>query len=96
MTTTTTAPNAVYNMPAIGTPVPCILVSRQVSPKGRPTATIVIPAAHSKMGLDVDLTVADRSVVDACDACHVRPGGHGHFALYCEPCAALPYGHAAP
>lgn len=31
-----------------------------------------------------------------CDECHVRPAGHGHFALYCEPCSVLPYGHAAP
>ena len=32
---------------------------------------------------------------DACDACHVRPAGQGHFARYCQPCADLPYGQAA-
>lgn len=31
-----------------------------------------------------------------CDACHSRPAGHGHFALYCLPCSELPYGIAAP
>ena len=35
-------------------------------------------------------------VAEPCDACKVRPAGHGHFALYCEPCSVLPYGQAAP
>jgi hypothetical protein len=30
-----------------------------------------------------------------CDACGVRPNGHGHFGLYCLPCSELPYGHSA-
>lgn len=33
---------------------------------------------------------------ETCEACHARPAGHGHFALYCEPCSVLPYGSAAP
>lgn len=27
-----------------------------------------------------------------CDECQTRPAGHGHFGLYCEGCAELPYG----
>jgi hypothetical protein len=30
-----------------------------------------------------------------CSACEVRPAGHGHFALFCEPCSVLPYGQHA-
>lgn len=33
----------------------------------------------------------DRPVQVACEACHAQPAGHGHFALYCEPCSNLPY-----
>ncbi len=32
------------------------------------------------------------ATADLCDACEVRPAGHGHFALYCAACADLPYG----
>jgi hypothetical protein len=66
MTTTQepTMTDATYTLPVIGTRVPCRLVSRQTAPSGRPTATIVIPAEHSRMGVDVDLTVADRSVTE--------------------------------
>lgn len=31
-----------------------------------------------------------------CDACQRRPRGHGHWAMYCEPCSVLPYGQVAP
>lgn len=31
-----------------------------------------------------------------CAECGARPAGHGHFALYCQPCSLLPYGIAAP
>lgn len=56
---------ATYTQPVTQTRIPCTLVSRQTAPSGRPTATIVISAEHSGMGVDVDLTVADRSVVTA-------------------------------
>lgn len=36
------------------------------------------------------------STVEPCSSCKARPSGHGHFALYCEPCSELPYGHSAP
>jgi len=36
------------------------------------------------------------AALDLCSSCGTRPAGHGHFALYCEPCSDLPYGDAAP
>lgn len=24
---------------------------------------------------------------DVCECCGLAPAGHGHFALYCEPCS---------
>lgn len=40
-----------------------------------------------------DMTAA---ALELCDSCKARPAGHGHFGLYCAPCADLPYGEAAP
>lgn len=56
-----------YTQPVTQNAIPCQLLSRQTAPSGRKTATIVIPAAHSRLTkdgqpVDVQLTVADRSV----------------------------------
>ncbi len=32
--------------------------------------------------------------MDLCSSCNLRPAGHGHFGLYCAPCAEQPYGPA--
>lgn len=62
---TTTHTTATYRQPFTGTPIPCRLVTRYTTDKGRKVAAIIISAEHSGTGADLDLTVADRSVEDS-------------------------------
>jgi hypothetical protein len=43
-----------------------------------------------------DVTVCTHPTHQPCAACGRRDAGHGHFALYCQPCSELPYGSVAP
>lgn len=70
---------------------------------GRKVRAVDADAATCKRCIKIvesETPVVDEPVVeqsdDTCDACHVRPAGFGHFALYCEPCSKLPYGQSAP
>jgi len=40
------------------------------------------------------MTTTDDETYDdsLCDACQLRPRGHGHWAMYCQLCSELAYG----
>lgn len=62
--------DAAYRLPITQVIIPCVLLGRRTTGTGRRVADIRVPAIHSGLQRDgqpvsVELTVADRSVVEA-------------------------------